>query len=858
MSYSNQQIAQLIAQSLSKNKQPIFQKGYTTSTGINRQINVNVGGKVVRALGWNVDTPGEVNVFWDAQNKRYVAWKEDTHSLKRKVLLSKRKVRPTDDKKITILYNFVVAQDGGLLEGFSADENLNLSDYTVKNIINVGDNYFSVYKLSNNSYAFSNNTGNVLVTISNSDFANNSFYINDFYLSAYKTQTTVSVIPTIYYTSNGGGTLYNGTFFPSTPRYAGNIPQGYLPNDDYYIENDTCTTTYILKAVDNVNRGNINQVITHSLTGRTDTPTLWDYTYAGSYTIPHQRATLCVDGYTLDNQNENVNIDVVSSRTFQETATERIQTTSTTYNNSRVSSYDLGTASNPIYDIQYNISAQGSINQVIKKPRLYKINVRILNTYLEPVWGGDGWPSPGNTWDPILEGTISTVVVVVSGSFYSTTPTFPIAYTIESESFTFNAGDQTTYYLRKTDDFYPIGTDWFDLWKAATRIKLNNEISYHFIESQAGFLFPTGYFYVTGAPNISIEYDPPEEIYSDSVRLYDDSYSIVGNSSVVTVTENYSFQNTQNSSMLNNVNCVMYQQSINNLTQQYIYNYSQTYPNTSGSVFTFERYEETTYANPQITYLVVAIKNNAYYITDWKNNTIDAEDRFAFFTYDNNYSLEVGSVTFEGYSMCGIYNNYATYASNDAPIKKEKRVFQNTYNETSTNEVLSRFTVNTFNWVSKEVVIFQSVGGQVIKAIGSVSSADDSASPNEITVSISEVTTETYQIVSEDYVNGLIISSAADYTMMLVEYFNNYKTQANLYLTADENGLDILELAIAQIPTDTVKQKEHYADIYRFNTTSLKWERRPNGVSSLSQLSEIPEHISYHPTPINKERKKRF
>ena len=211
MSYTNQQIAKLIAQNLAKNKQPIFQKGYTTSTGINRQINVSVGGKVVRALGWNVDTPGEVNVFWDAQNKRYVAWKEDTRSLKRKVVLAKRKVRP-DDKKITYIYPFKILtkyNSEWYVWGFNNETKIDLPSGVIISSFSNNPELFTLFAYTTNSdeltiYKQSGNDPYIIENRTiNKDFFTNkiipSFSRGDNNLTYLFTQQSN---PTLVYTDN--------------------------------------------------------------------------------------------------------------------------------------------------------------------------------------------------------------------------------------------------------------------------------------------------------------------------------------------------------------------------------------------------------------------------------------------------------------------------------------------------------------------------------------------------------------------------------------------------------------------------------------------------------------------------------
>lgn len=110
-----------------------------------------------------------------------------------------------------------------------------------------------------------------------------------------------------------------------------------------------------------------------------------------------------------------------------------------------------------------------------------------------------------------------------------------------------------------------------------------------------------------------------------------------------------------------------------------------------------------------------------------------------------------------------------------------------------------------------------------------------------ITVTVTEPTETTF--INSD--NNTIIIPSNDYNEWVWHNIKNYISQCNIYKTLDEQGNEVVELAISQVPTETAEQDEWYADIYRFNTTSLKWERRPNGVSALSELTSPSDFISY-------------
>jgi hypothetical protein len=123
-------VIQKLKQLLGK-RVPAFQKGVAKGAGIGREIDVVVNGKTVKALSYNVNSPGEVNVFYDTTNKRYVVWTEKQENFRKQVLFL-RKSRPYevggDPYKFvfanTFLPNVYWDLEDRSLQGFAKDLNL--------------------------------------------------------------------------------------------------------------------------------------------------------------------------------------------------------------------------------------------------------------------------------------------------------------------------------------------------------------------------------------------------------------------------------------------------------------------------------------------------------------------------------------------------------------------------------------------------------------------------------------------------------------------------------------------------------------------------------------------------------------
>lgn len=104
----------------------------------------------------------------------------------------------------------------------------------------------------------------------------------------------------------------------------------------------------------------------------------------------------------------------------------------------------------------------------------------------------------------------------------------------------------------------------------------------------------------------------------------------------------------------------------------------------------------------------------------------------------------------------------------------------------------------------------------------------------------------------EDF-DGIYVMSADDFTSAIFVFFDEifrFTVDLSLYRVTDDDQNETVELAMARRPLGVDEQGGWYADVYRFNITSLKWERRTEGISELSALTITPlRHAISYRTP---------
>ncbi len=748
MSYNDQQIAKQIASLLKSKQTPIFQKGTTSSTGINKELTVRLtNGKVVRALGWNVSTPGEVNVFWDAQNKRYVAWKEEASSLKRRTVLANRKTRP-DEKKYLWEYFIKVLQPSSI-EGFDADVVLDLTGYTPLGITNTGDGYIALLKNTNDIFNLitetTNTTFGLTITINNQKLQ----WVNNGIAFRFDTLNTISQRIS---TSNWGSlSTYRPTSFPNEEGFFANNIYGAIP---YNLELNTVGTWVTDNTI---------------------------------YTSIHN---------------------------------DEVETGSGNCVNSRSYGYD---------DIYYRLfGSNGAVSQNIY---YYSINGDMVNNYNQKIYA-----TLSNA------GLIETIGIEnvdysfsVNIEFYAPNGAYPLKRYRDG-------GIETMSSVTSLPATSVVFANPNDKIQRLTTSTVNN------IFNEQSLLF-------SSQTDSSFVYIIPK---------------IVGNNCSLYLKIEYETTIDAN----NTFTLDQYVAAIDGNTYDG-YSYSLS---TRSQIINFVKKSRVSE--------VVKINDNYHYLSDLNNNNYTFGSRFLII---GNGGVSLGDNTYvisdtdtykdnnQEYSIGIRYECQEGYFTN-----KKWGAFESQTTKTLINGAPTSFyTVNPINFQGVIVDIFSIVGnglshhwkgvitGVTYENAVDIGFEDGNTYRKYDSFSISVVEDLGVSFFKWSNVNDTIgttfIVPSDDFTISILKYLwddiysfedcGGTKTDANLYIVLDENGNETVELAIAEIPTTTTPTTLR-ADIYRFNTTTLKWERRPNAITPVSPLTEVSDFVSYHPTASNSRKKR--
>jgi hypothetical protein len=238
--------------------------------------------------------------------------------------------------------------------------------------------------------------------------------------------------------------------------------------------------------------------------------------------------------------------------------------------------------------------------------------------------------------------------------------------------------------------------------------------------------------------------------------------------------------------------------------------------------------------------LIIKTDTSYYTIKDLIGDTLDFGDRFYIYANSTPSISASFSLSIALYSIGAKNSNYGNYTKVPKKTINNNGVFTIEY-----------YSLTPFTFVGKDVYIFQRIGGGLCSVYeGTISAEVFSTNPdgNYEYRSHTQITLSGVGLIGQSYLgfyneNYTIVISKTDFTAFITNFILPYPEQVNLY---QKDGF--IELAVSQAPDTIDEQEEWYADIYRF-TSTLNWERRPNAVSPLSELSAVSDFISYHPDP---------
>lgn len=857
MTYTNTQIAKQIASLLNKNKTPIFQKGNTSSTGINKEITVRLtNGKVVRALAWNVSTPGQVTVFWDAQNKRYVAWKEETSSLKRKTILANRKTRP-DEKKYLWEYFIKVLQPNSV-EGFDADVTLDLTGYTPVGITNTGSGYVVVLQ-NGDDYLFVND--NVTTEKELIDFN----YIGLDYFIKFK-----SVNPT-YTTNETIITIPSG--FGYTPSFARGLTQ--------YLSSGRSQNKIITRTGENYNTSdsleiynriyiNDQNVSYNTFSGYNPPPFAplipqapvptqggngWSlygsFGFGESYTksvtrnVPYKKESV-INKNSSKNTTEIKEITLVTG--LSETTIELLKTTTESGNFTRSS--ELNTSVTETWTgLQYYQFTSGSTGS----------SLILLSNY---VGSGSGFNSENGTFNRTeIEIGDYLLLTDVDEKKHKIQTKIDETVTV-NETITISADCETDI----ADMSYINCGDQTVVKTINQNNTVNINASYNLTEESEEFYL--------------LDY----MLFTDNIGIYSKINNHTKRTVSTTITDNQAFSIADETSGVG-------------------------LPGTTGSIFSFDTYGISFYSpiykENKLENLTTTTRNlKERYLSEVQTSALNKQeveevllDYLKYFV-----CIQIGNVTYKIKDYPADYKNHFFFRSSLTTLTIGQSVTLTRDNSSGFNIGLSddnefyykrklkkatytfirngagTVTTDTENYEyynsdfylpSADCVVYQISNGvctkwtATIQSFGYTNSYTFNGGTNEyrnfdkITITLNTSTPDAFYFWSNIYYNKIIVETSDNSTLSLLTYLRDFdgKKNSNIYTVLDENGNETVELAIAETPTTTTPNMLR-ADIYRFNTTSLKWERRPNAITPVSPLTEVSDFVSYHPTASNSRKKR--
>lgn len=900
MSYSNQQIAKQIADLLNKNKIAIFQKGKTSNTGINKEISVTVDGKVVKALGWNVSTPGEVTVFWDTENKRYVAWKEQPSSLKRTTILANRKTRGI--KKYLWEYFIKVLQPNSI-EGFDADVVLGLNNYDVVGITNTGNSY--IVFLNQNYKVFvatGTNTYNYDLTSQKISYSDYDFHggnilrgYNRYISPNYEDEVENNNLPNNYYDSGGSNNMISGSGFI----YA--VPPNY--NIYFLSEITTQRIPYVLRYPGlAAGLGGGNTFLSDGI----------ETVYFG---IPMTRFP-CQDGFTISSSGTYSKTKEGEYGSFENEESSFTSNGSAKIGHSYTSfGYRALSGRTVSHSYTWNCTREGkmatkieltdlSLNGLIPQDDLYSTE-EYIDTYSEDLsteaYEKYTIESQPRT-DPITIENVGGFIDVYTGggndltwenliieSFENTTQSMNYTGSFtKTQEIPFQIYDDKVIYLLENITRTDVGSSTLTVNKSKLTDKsttpitvtntltetLNGTLSYTQIDQvkkwdNNSFIQGLNCFFGVG--------------YSSTITRF----------SEITITRPPVYPTVRIRSFLNGV--------FQNVQTSYGYGVDQLGRTNKNSITLVDDSLNSEYPN----FMSIYVKNNEYLIKHreaglslsfiTKNNNVyeyfdDVEINTTINISLTNYNLNLyrigicagwsaldkDLVTSSGSSYTDFYpyTLSTTYTYEYEDTSNDEAVWLPVFGTRSPYQ----FVVTTNpHWVANydgiEVDIFlKQTNGEHLHCIGilhinyqelettdnfnntyTYTNLDNGGYDLEITeiVGIEYVAIPSYYVENNE--DSILVISRDNYTSWICTLADNfYDISSNLYITND----DKLELSVVE-RKNTINLETLRVDIYQFNTTSLKWERKPNVTSLVSSLSEVSNYLSYHPTPSNSRKKKK-
>lgn len=183
-----------------------FQKGRALNGGVGKQITVNIDGKKIKALSYNVISPNEVTVFYDSTHDRYIAWQQPNRVLRSDKLIYRR-TKPTPIKRTfggKYLFKVFTRVVDQLLkvQGFGSEVEIENSDgYDLVGLTNTGDGYVAIAK-SGDTYLFDVDGVQTTIDLTSPELGLDYIPSFNWYGDTYIMSDLIQFAPSLTFTSN--------------------------------------------------------------------------------------------------------------------------------------------------------------------------------------------------------------------------------------------------------------------------------------------------------------------------------------------------------------------------------------------------------------------------------------------------------------------------------------------------------------------------------------------------------------------------------------------------------------------------------------------------------------------------------
>ena len=836
---------------------PAFQKGIASTCGVGKDIYVTINGKTIKAFSYNITSPGQVNVFYDNTNKKYIAWTEQINKVIHSNTLRLRKTRFSRIVE-KLLYPFkVLTQDTTIfVQGFNKDvdtENIG----NLIGLVNTGNDYLSISR-DRNIFSFNDVNQTLINSMFSTGYIPYLFWVGGNFITSNVLYVNYNYTPYSYTSSTTGSFIETG------------LSESYNSWQDLIgisVPYSLSTRPY------NFSSSGAGSITTHITWTIGEINNTHDYTYQVLYSSLPYYSRFINSTYYDNYGQEYVEINETGLHSFVKSVEKK-----TTANLEKT--YDR----TPLEDDFVNYTSTLSTGTVERNETLESFNLPYIKTSHEiKSQFTDSWSRTTETrtylhktknityryvieWNNSGTGNPKSTSVDLTWTYTESDSPSPSDWTIEfGEVYLPSNIGGNQYYRGYVWRYRTVNPDGeigaYDVFDDPVQTVKRNLEYFDWLDQNGG---------INGDGWKPIENITPSYIYATSPSVtsstkVDESFTWTDNSNLIKTyyvndeTRNINFNESSYDILISSLNKTFliywYKTYKDDEFENSYYEYSQLYNDVTTTIRPNTYISERNTYNPNTYVLGVKCNESFYELTDFDESTgFDFKNRFIAFNDGIFISQPMENTeTFTCDFKIGLHeNNRGNFVS----------VFKHNESNNQTNVNITTYhDLITFNPVNLNVDCYYFLNGEVIKYSGVVvnSSYTTSVNSNYYNESWHNFSTITINILSEETVdfvcwlnyhnsNYLIITPSDDYTRFLLEYLQIHGIkETNLY-----SYNSTFRIAIAKKITSDIlgqKQDKWYADIYEFDTANKKFIRIGNESGALSKITGSEyDFISYYPT----------